>query len=272
MFGARHWLGELFLHMPAPVRRLRGLPLLGDFVHRVSHAVLSSDELVWAQVAAGPARGIWLELSPRTGQGYLHGEVEQAVQQVLVEQVRPATVFYDLGANIGLFSVLASRLVGENGKVFSFEPDAEAAARLRRNIKRNGCQNITVIEKGVWSSNSVISFVAADASSPDRGVGKFSPGERSGADGGKACVSLDSFVESAPPPDAIKCDVEGAEVEVFRGAEKLLETHHPWIICEVHSNAGEATVRPQLERFGYAVQPADANHLLALPRPDAGTA
>ena len=169
----------------------------------------------------------------------------------------------DLGANIGLYSLLAARCTGAQGKIFSFEPDAMTAERLRRNVARNGFENINVIEAGVWSASGSLHFNPADGSSPDRGVGTFI-----GADGtsGKALptIALDDFVLGAPPPDAIKCDVEGAELEVFRGAEKLLRSRHPWILCEIHSQENERGLREFLGGIGYTFEIVDSNHILAV--------
>ena len=106
---------------------------------------MSDDEKVWSKIEAGPAQGIWMELIPRTGQLYLRGEAETLIQRILTELLRPGMVFYDWGANIGLFSLLAARLVGPTGRVFSFEPDPDTAARLERNVARNGYQNTSVI-------------------------------------------------------------------------------------------------------------------------------
>jgi FkbM family methyltransferase len=204
-----------------------------------------------------------LELNPRTGENYLRGEAEPAVQQTLLERLCPGMVFYDLGANIGLFSLFAARIVGEGGRVFSFEPDAENAARLRRNVARNNVSNVIVVEAGAWSSSGAVNFVTADASSPDRGTGQFIDCENR-AGRATQCFSLDDFVVGAPPPDAIKCDIEGAEVEALRGAEKLLRARHPWIVCETHSESNDRIARELLREFGYAVETLDGNHILAL--------
>jgi len=173
-------------------------------------------------------------------------------------------VFFDLGANIGWYSLLAARIVGASGKVFSFEPDPEVAARLRRNIERNGFANISVVQMGVWSQSAEVNFIRADSSSPDAGTGRFAS-----VDGGTgcpiACVALDDFILKGPPPDAIKCDVEGAEAEVLRGAEKLLRKHRPWILCETHSEANDRDVRALLASLGYSIKTIDQAHLLALP-------
>jgi FkbM family methyltransferase len=265
MTYARNWMASLMLRLPASVRSFRRVPVLGSFLHVLSHRVLSSDRKVWAQVEAGPAKGIWLELNPRTGQNYRLGTTEKACQAVLAERLRPGDVFYDLGANIGLFSLLAARSTGPTGKVFSFEPDVQVAERLRRNAARNGLSNITVVEMGVWSASGTLNFVSADSSSPDRGVGSFVPNDAVATGSPVRCISLDDFTQSAPPPCAIKCDVEGAEVETFRGAQNLLGTQHPWILCELHSRSNDEAWRLLVRRFGYTFECVDANHVLALP-------
>jgi FkbM family methyltransferase len=260
------WVGSLLLGLPEPLRSIRNVPILGNLAHRLSRQLLPADERVWARVQGGSAEGLWLELNPRTGQHYLRGDVEPAVQEVLSKRLKPGMVFYDLGANIGFFSLLAARLVGAAGQVFSFEPDPEIAECLRLNIVRNGFINATVIEAGVWSSSGSIHFVPADQSSPDRGVGKFVADENSAAGTPTRCVALDDFARNAPTPDVIKCDVEGAEVEVFRGAEKLLTTRRPLILCEMHSETNDKVLREYFARFGYSVESVDDLHVLAVPQ------
>jgi FkbM family methyltransferase len=262
MAAARKWIASMLLGLPAPLRELRNVPILGAIAHRLSHKMIPADEKLWARVERGPAKGLWIELNPRTGQHYLHGEVEPIVQQVLVEKLRPGMVFYDLGANIGFFTLLASRIVGEKGKVISFEPDPEIAARLRRNVERNGFKNVLVVEAGIWSVGGPVNFVAADDSSPDRGVGKFVSNGEAAQGKPTQCVALDEFVRNEPVPDVIKCDVEGAEVEVFRGARNLLAAHHPMVLCELHSKSNEVSLREQFSGLGYALKIVDDLHML----------
>ena len=126
----RNWMATVMLRLPASLRSFRRVPVLGSLVHTLSYQILSSDQKVWVQVAAGPAKGIWLELNPRTGQNYRLGATEKTCQAVIAETVRPGDIFYDLGANIGLFSLLAAKAAGPTGKVFGFEPDVQIAERL----------------------------------------------------------------------------------------------------------------------------------------------
>jgi len=262
---SQNWVGRLFLRTPAAVRSIRNVPVIGDFVHRISHRILPNDEKVWVQVQAGPSKGLWLELNPRTGQSYLRGDAENAVQKTLAERLRPGMVFYDLGANIGLFSLLAARLVGASGKVFSFEPDAEVAARLRRNVDRNRFSNVSVVEEGVWSSSGEMSFVPANPASPDHGTGSVETRRGVASLQKVQCVSLNDFADKAPQPDAIKCDIEGAEVEMLRGATTILRTRRPWIVCEMHSEANNRMCREILREFEYRFEFIDRNHILAAP-------
>jgi FkbM family methyltransferase len=267
---AKQWAGRLLLHAPAPLRSLRNAPLIGGLIHRFSHKMLPADEKVWVQVEEGPAKGIWLRLNPRTGQHYLRGEGEQATQQVLLERLKPGMVFYDLGANIGFFSMLAARLVGAGGKVVSFEPDPEVAARLRENAERNAFANVSVCEAGVWSTSGMMEFAAAaDAASPDHGTGRF---VSDGKGKPTRCVALDDFARTAPAPDAIKCDVEGAETEALRGAFETLKRSKPWVLCETHSPEADRESREILARAGYAIESIDALHFLALPDAQAARA
>ena len=267
-------LGNFLIRMPRSVRSLRRLPLIGNILHRLSHQVLPAEQMMWVQIEAGPARGVWFELNPRTGWNYLSGQADARSQSLIAERLKPGDVFYDLGANNGLFSLIASRVVGDAGKVFSFEPDHVVAARLRRNIERNGFRNVTVAEAGVWSTTGNVSFIPAEDSSPDRGTGHFvATAPENTAAGSQAgqkafsikCISLDDFVSNAAPPNAIKCDVEGAEVEVLIGAENMLHRSRPWILCEMHSSANDDAARKFLSRLGYSLESLDDNHVLALP-------
>jgi FkbM family methyltransferase len=262
---ARDWVGSMLLRAPESVRSLRNVPLLGGLIHGLSHRIVPTDEKVWVRVEIGPAKGLWLELNPRTGQAYMRGEAEVAVQEFLAARLRPDDVFYDLGANIGLFTLLGARAVGAGGKVFSFEPDSQNAARLRRNVSRNNFANVSVVEAGVWSSSGEQRFAAADANSPDRGVGTFVAEKAGASDVVVRSVSLDDFVQSAPLPTAIKCDVEGAEFEVFLGARALLLRQRPWILCEMHSEENDRRVRGVLAAHGYAFENIDDMHVFATP-------
>ena len=260
-------LGKAFLRFAAPFAKLRHFPVIGPGLRWASAKLIPRDALTWVQVQHGPAQGIWLHLNPRTGRDYFNGEVEPEVQAVLHKYLRPGMTVYDIGANIGFFSLLAARLVGATGRVTAFEADPEIVERLRENVVRNQGPPIVTEEKAVWSSSNPVFFARADAEvSPDRGLGHVidNDAERSAPGTIRVeAVSVDEYVHKAAAPDFIKCDVEGAEVEVFRGAEKLLNERSPLILCEMHGEENQQTLLKVFANLGYRCEPCGKNHILA---------
>jgi len=257
-------LAQFLLRFGSPLAGLRRVPVLGKCLSWAGTKLVPRDSLAWVQVKRGAAQGLWLHLNPRTGTAYFEGGGEPEVQEVLQRHLRPGMTFYDVGANIGLFSLLAARLVGKDGRVVAFEADPEIATRLREHVARNGFGWIKVEQKAVWSEPSTVYFARIDpAASPDRGLGHVVPtGARDTIQ--VTAVSLDNYGETRPAPDFIKCDVEGAEVEVFRGAERLLKEKRPGIICEMHSEENRRILLEEFSRLGYICKPCGANHILAL--------
>ncbi len=258
-------LAQFLLRYGSSLARLRWLPVVGPCLSWASRRLVPRDSLVWVQIRRGPAQGVWLHLNPRTGHTYFEGVSEPEVQTALAQYLRPGMVFYDIGANIGFFSLLAAGIVGENGRVIAFEADPEIAARLRLHVMHNGFRTISVEEKAVWSEPSTVFFARTDpAISPDRGLGHV-VSNRADDTIQVDAVTLDEYVQSVPAPDFLKCDVEGAEVEVFRGAQRLLAEKRPAILCEMHSDENRRVLIKEFARFGYTCKPIDEQHILALP-------
>lgn len=259
-------LAQAFLRYAAPLKSLRRLPLLGNCLSWFGERIVPRSTRTWAQVENGPAAGIWLRLNPRTGLDTLRGASEPEVQDALQRYLRPGMTFYDLGANIGFFSLLAARLVGEQGRVIAFEADPEIAARLREHVERNEFRCVTVKERAVWSKASKVFFERVDpATSPDRGLGHVVNVASANTIEIEA-VTIDDFAGTSPAPDFIKCDVEGAEVEVFRGAQRLLTERRPGILCEIHGEVNRRALLADLKRFGYICEDSSSRHLLAFSR------
>jgi FkbM family methyltransferase len=259
-------LAQFLLRYASPLSGLRRVPVLGKCVSWAGAKLVPRDLLAWVQIEGGPAEGVWLHLNPRTGRSYFEGGGEPEVQAALRQHLRPGMIFYDIGANIGFFSLLAARLVGTEGRVVAFEADPEVAVRLREHVARNAFGWITVEEKAVWSEPRTVFFARTDPStSPDRGLGHVvSAG--AGDTIQVSAESLDGYTLSQPAPDFLKCDVEGAEVEVFRGARRLLKEKRPGIICEMHSEENQRVLLEEFSRFGYTCKTCGTNHILALPQ------
>jgi FkbM family methyltransferase len=261
-------LANLFLRYASPIAGLRRVPVVGDCLSWISGKLVPRGTLVWVQVQQGPAQGLWICVNPRTGKDVRQGMGEPLVQQALVENIRPGQVFYDLGANIGFFSLLAARLVGATGRVVSFEADPEIAARLRENLAYNKFLQAIVEQKAVWSQPGTIRFArVAPNTSPDRGLGHVET-DRSAASEtiSVEAVSLDQYTALNQAPDFMKCDVEGAESAVFEGAERLLSEKRPGLLIEMHSPQNHKQLSRKFQQLGYTCLDLDENHVLALPR------
>jgi FkbM family methyltransferase len=260
-------LANLLLRYVQPLSRLRRVPVVGNVLSWTSRKLVPGESLVWVQIQAGPSKDLWIRVNPRTGQNVQKGIGEPEVQQALVDHLRPGMAFYDLGANIGFFSLMAARLVGPQGRVFSFEADPEIAARLRENLSRNQFSHAQVTEKAVWSESTTVFFArVAPGTSPDRGLGHVAPDSFEAGVIRVEAVSLDEFSQANPAPDFVKCDVEGAEIAVFEGATHLLSNQRPILLVEMHSPASQQTLLERFASLGFRCRQLDENHVLALPQ------
>ncbi|HET7108886.1 MAG TPA: FkbM family methyltransferase [Candidatus Acidoferrum sp.] len=260
-------LANLLLRFAPSLVGLRRVPVLGEFLSWTSRRLVPGDSLVWIRIQHGPCEGLSIRVNPRTGQNVQQGIGEPQVQEALVKNVRPGMTFYDVGANIGFFSLMAARLVGPQGRVVSFEADPEIAARLRENLARNQFTHAQVEEKAVWSEPAVVSFARVDPNtSPDRGLGHVSTNGSTPGTISVDAVSLDQYAQSHAAPDFLKCDVEGAELAVFEGAAKLLSGRRTIFLVEMHSPENHRALLDQFAAHGYRCKALDENHVLALPQ------
>jgi FkbM family methyltransferase len=216
------------------------------------------------RIAFGPGRGCRFPSAvilgpersppfPTSYYTYLLGIYEPHIQQAIVATLKLGTVFYDVGASLGFFSLVAARAVGSTGQVNSFEPFPRTSARLRALMTANNIGHCTVIERAVSSSEGTADFFVAD------GDNAATPSLFQGKNTRKLTVetvTLDGFAASHRPPDLIKLDVEGAEVVALQGATRLLASERPprWII-EVHSEECDRGVNELLRSFRYDVEP-----------------
>jgi FkbM family methyltransferase len=258
---------DLLLRLASSLSGLRRVPVLGGFLSGTSRQFVPPGTLIWAQIQQNPAQGVWIHVDPRTGQSFHKGIIEPAVQQAIQQHLRDGMNFYDVGANIGFFSLMAACMVSRSGSVLSFEADPEVASRLRENLIYNKFMEVLVEETAVWSEPTTVSFVRVDRNnSPDRGLGHVSTTNSSASNIiSVEAISLDQFVLSHSAPDFLKCDVEGAEVAVFQGPEGLLREKHPILLVEMYSSEDHRVLTQKFSQLGYPCRNLDENHVLALP-------
>jgi FkbM family methyltransferase len=183
------------------------------------------------------------------------GTYEPEESKLMKQNLRPGSVFFDIGAQAGYHTMYASSLVGPSGRVFAFEPAPVNLANLKEHLLMNRLTNAFVIEAAVSDANGASHFDCADSSV----AGHLS-------DAGALTVrtiSLDQEIDAGalPEPDYIKIDAEGAELKILKGARKLLRRKHPIISLETHQWLPQfSTIRQDCIRLlldlGYQVSEA----------------
>jgi FkbM family methyltransferase len=253
--------------------RLSVVPLVGPPLRRLAKRVIPLETRVWFRISGGLAKGLWVNLDPRYETSYAEGRYETVIQKALIQYLGLGSVFYDVGAHIGVVSMYAAQLVGVDGRVFAFEAAPENASRLREHLTRNNLPQIRMIGCAIWSSRGRVRFERAPAQSSRNGgaVADQTTTERSDTIEIDA-VALDDFAQGNPLPTVIKIDVEGAEADVLQGSEEVFRRAKPVLICEVHNDRAEMNVTRWLEERAYQFDWLEdtsqfPRHLLATPRP-----
>ena len=183
--------------------------------------------------------------------GFMLGSHEVEVQKALAALLRPGMVYFDAGANVGFFAIIAARMLGPTGRVVCFEPLPANARQIEYNAALNGFSNITVSLDALGGSNRSETF--RTSAEPTWGmltsVGK-APEKSSGSIEVKV-RTLDSLCGpgALPYPDLMKIDVEGAEVELLEGAAATIAACRPLLIIELHNT--NDTVLAALRKLGY---------------------
>ena len=213
-------------------------------------------------IAHGAAAGLLMN-SADTVCGYTRGHFESTVQDALSALLRHGMTVYDIGANIGFFTLIAARAVGPGGRVVALEPLPENVRWLRHNVALNGFDHVQVVEAAAGASDGRTAFASGD--NPGWGVVSAS-GELD-----VELISLDDRIASGalPAPDLVKLDIEGAEIDALAGLRQTLARHAPIVIVELHGTLEPVTAA--LTAAGLRIERIDPRepdvnaHLLARP-------
>ncbi len=189
-------------------------------------------------VMAGPLKGfLW---STSSSYDYILGEYENpATLNKFISWLKPDTIFYDVGANVGYHSLLVNSII-HNGRIYAFEPMPFVRAIFEKHIQLNrsriGKNNISVLPIAISNEAKEVEFsndpMHRDGNTyiPESYVFKAT-----GDTIKVRCQSIDGLIaEGYQIPHIIKIDVEGAEYDVLLGARKTLEQHHPYILLATH--------------------------------------
>lgn len=212
------------------------------------------------------------EKSPirETFRSYIRSYKEPLTTKVFKGIVKEGDSVIDVGANIGYFSLLAARLVGEKGKVYSFEPEPLNYNFLCKNIELNNYKNITAYQKAVSNKVGTVKLYIANETGAhtlreyhdtsyftDKNFGKFVEVE--------SIILDDFFIDKHDKIDVIKMDVEGSEMLVFLGMDKIIKKNRnikivtefcPSFIREMKSSP-EGLGKKIMEDYGFKVTVID---------------
>jgi FkbM family methyltransferase len=181
------------------------------------------------------------------------GVWEKPNTDLILGSLREGSVMFDVGAHIGYYSVLGSKVVGPSGKIVSVEPNPQTLTRLRKDLELSHASNVVVEDVACTDKETTLTFY--EASIRNTGASSISESNARNADHGDAVPSvtvrgrtLDSIVQELglQRVDFVKIDVEGAEVQVLRGMKDTLAKFHPHMLIEMKP--------AQLESMGTSIE------------------
>lgn len=146
--------------------------------------------------------------------------------------VRPNTIALDIGAHKGGYTYWIARSVGRQGRVYAFEPQPELARKLAMAFDPT---RVLVVNAGVSDRDGTMQLHVPSGDRPSPGASLVTPREPTATSRtlDVRVIQLDSFLSGrVQPVSFIKCDVEGHELAVFRGAEQLLRRDRPTLLFE----------------------------------------
>jgi FkbM family methyltransferase len=185
----------------------------------------------------------------------MKGTLEEEDLRLFLSLISPGMTVMDLGANVGMYTMLAARRVGSAGRVHAFEPTPAVCEKLRQNVELNGLSNVCVSQVAVSDVRGVATFFMGDDSDQN------SLSNTTGAAIEVQTITLDDYLaaENVGDVSLMKIDIEGAEVKALEGARRLLSSERaPLLMIEFNPDAlraagtSEIALKGLLEGHGYA--------------------
>ena len=200
----------------------------------------------------GLFKGIKIEINFKNQLALIFGSPEIHLQEILKKYVTKNAVVFDIGANIGYVSIAMSRLVGDNGRVFSFEAIPSTAERCSRNLEFNACDNVRLINKALSAECKKVEFRIPDSGDTHPMASMVWHKNMSNVvilEVDSIAIDLDEQFKSLTP-SFLKIDVEGAEGQVVLGMQHMISRCLPIIFIEC-SIAGRHIVWDLLKSLNY---------------------
>jgi len=184
---------------------------------------------------------------------YLYGTYEAGTLSIMEKCLRKGDIFIDVGANIGLMSIFASQIVGSNGKIYSFEPEPETFAILKKNIEINKIENIYIYNFALGDKKSK-AFIYTNPYAGRGSASLIKPVDQKDSKKYEVSIeTLDDFISTHDIKKVrmLKIDVEGWELNVLKGADRLLKSSQAPIISIEYSKFTQAKGGKLLDLYYY---------------------
>lgn len=187
---------------------------------------------------------------------YWVGSFELFKQKAVFDYSKDGMVAYDIGAHVGFYTLLFARLCGSSGFVYTFEPNPRNLIYIREHLDMNNLQNVAVFPIALGNKRE---YVFLD-DSVHSAMGHLSREKTSVI---VSVDTVDNLISTGVmrPPDIIKIDVEGAELDVIYGAESTLRKYKPTVFVAIDNPQNENPLWEFLRSMGYKVQIIDGNRL-----------
>ena len=180
-------------------------------------------------------------------QVYFLGDYEKPEIDYISQYLKPGNVFVDIGANIGLFSLNASKIVGDKGKVISFEAFSSNYRQFKNNIEINNFKNIISENKAISNQNSTVEILYNEG---DHNIGMASSFLKHFTSKEIVeSITLDDYASnnSIEKIDLIKIDIEGGEYNAILGMTKILSDSKPQVLIEINHQTLQDSGRSEKE-------------------------
>ncbi len=149
------------------------------------------------------------------------GVHERFETELVQKEIKRGNVVLDIGANIGYYTLIFAKLVGEEGSVFAFEPDPDNFALLKKNVEIIGYRNVILVQKAVSNKSGKLKLYLCEENMGDHRIYNSHDNRKSVE---IEAIRLDDYFKDYDRKvDFIKMDIQGAEGEAIQGASSFLQ-------------------------------------------------
>lgn len=237
VFRASRFLADRFLF---------GFHPLAIPAQKVVQRLLRGPREATFRFGAGPLDGMQFSCLTSHRYYFVREGFECELLEPITKLVHQGAIVFDVGAHFGFWALTLSRLCGDTGKVFAFEPSPQNRARLQQNLALNSVNNVEVVPLAL--SDSTGSATMSDAGSmSSMGAGSLTI----------ESTTLDDFCRHNPLPDFMLVDVEGFASQVFQGAVETYKQKFVPVICELHTREEQAAFLAFMQGRAHLIRKLD---------------